>query len=230
MQRSLVTLLLAFVVALGFPSKVWGQQRESICDLVKSGCVTNTISTHTLEILPQARTFTNWARVSGGPSVIDHTADDVSLGLGVQVGINVGALGRVPIDFMFGTQFDVGLSTNFKAQTGDSVSGSVAMYGLGAGFRASPVNKRRVQAFMAAMMYMQLNRGEFDLTYGGVTRSETRRHETLAGDYTAGVMFFPTASVGFEVAVGYNGQFKQNNADENVRAMFGLVLSLGQRF
>jgi hypothetical protein len=115
-------------------------------------------------------------------------------------------------------------------QNGETVQSDVSNYGAGLGLKVVTPRKGRWMGFGFVLGLWDINDGNF--TFGGATkRSENRIHTSLTGDYGAGVMFFPTPAVGVEVRAGYTGQFKQDNADENVHVNFGVVfLSPRMRF
>ena len=219
------------LLVLAAPEKSSAQKgKPAICQVQGVICQgEENITSFLLEMVPQARKFTQFERVSGaGPLVETHEAKSVSYGFGLVGGMRLFGDDR-PVFAMLGAQFDAGLETNTVFSDGSSVHGDVSMYGLGIGLRMHPFRKGRVEGFMQAMLYSQWNRGKFDID-DGIPRSETRKHVTATGDYTAGLILSLTPAVGIEIGAGYNGQFNKDNADENLRVLFGLTLTSRQVF
>jgi hypothetical protein len=187
------------------------------------------ITSLVLELVPHLRSFSEFERISGAdPNVATHEATSMSYGFTVAGGVRILGVKR-PVFGMFGLQYDAGLETNTTFVDGSTVHGDISMAGVGLGLRAHPLRVGRLESYIQAMVYSQWNRGKFD-TNDGRLRRETRRHVSAAGDYTAGLLFFASPSVGVQVGAGYNGQFNRNNADENVRVLFGVTLTSRELF
>ena len=231
MQRSPWFVPIVALLFFAAPEKSSAQKgKPAICQVQGVICQgEENITSFLLEMVPQARKFTEFQRVSGAdPLVATHEAKAVSYGFGLVGGVRLFGVNR-PVFGVLGAQFDTGLETNTVFADGSSVHGDVSMYGLGIGLRVHPFRKGRLESFLQGMLYSQWNRGEFDID-DGIPRSETRRHVTASGDYTAGLILSLTPAVGIEIGAGYNGQLNKNNADENIRVLFGLTLTSRQVF
>jgi hypothetical protein len=187
------------------------------------------ITSLVLEMVPQVRSFSQFERISGDdPTIATHETKSMSYGFSLAGGIRLFGVER-PVFGMIGAQFDTGLETNTTFVDGSTLHGDVSMSGLGLGLRLRPFRAGKLESFLQAMVYSQWNRGKFEID-DGAPRSETRTHVSAAGDYTAGLIYFPKPFIGLEIGAGYNGQLNKNNADENVRVLFGVTLAARELF
>ena len=217
------------LLAAAIPQIALGQ-KISPCEVSSAKCDTH-ISRQMIEIAPHVRNFIEWEAVSAAvPGVVENNAQSISGGISGNVLVALDGVGTP--DYVYGVggfQYDTFLEMDVKLADDTRVRSDVSMYGAGVGLRAQP-RSGKVRAWGQVMIVSQWNSGKFTTDDGASSQEDTRTHQTFVGDYSAGVIYFPTREVGIEVGAGYNGQFDKKNADENFRIGVGLVFSARSLF
>lgn len=175
----------------------------------------------------QWRTFYKWKEVSGNsPSVVTNAVTSVTNGIGGWTGIK---LSRFPIYGMAGSYYAAGLNTDAILLNKHRVHNAVKDYGFGAGLRLMPGGTQSFSPWLTIAGLYQVNNSvhtEFDKS-DALLFSETRKHRAFAGEYGVGGTFWVQPTIGLDFGASYNGQFKNVNADENVKLSAGLIMRMG---
>ena len=174
------------------------------------------------------RNFLNWKEVLDSvPGAAATDGSSSAFGVGLSGGYRPFA---IPI-YIGGDVYCVGgLNADITLANGRELKSKVTDCGAGFGFRYYPL-VRKVQPYIAVGLMWEHNSNNYKEYNGGGDRvfSETRTLSSWSGLYKGGLVYWPIREVGIDFGVGYQGRFKNMNADENIRLSTGLVLRLGQR-
>jgi hypothetical protein len=226
MSRFAALTALAFV-ATAFPGGASGQTAVSYfrAAMLDKPPQQIDLDTRFVEVSLNFRDFINWKAVSGdNPAVVKHDVTATSLGVSTQLGFR---FGEKPLWGVVGGHYDTGLETSTELSNGQTVHSEVDSYGVGVGLRTAPYRLVDLLFFAWAMGYLDWNNGDFDYDAGDYV--ENRKLRSVTGDYGVGVLYLLNRTTGIDFGIGYNGQFKKKNADENVRVFLGVYLNRPDR-